>query len=267
MRQGFIRIGCVILAGAALTAASTQAPALMRRIDAFAVQQVEVTGIRFMTPEAVVTAAGVTVASNIFDDPAAWREAALRHPLVREAHIERRVPGTLRIVIQESRPVAFARTPELRAIDEEGWLLPADPAADGMDLPVLLVETRVTGDGRAADEETLRVVAFLGLAQRLEPGLLAWVSEAGVHGDGVRLILRSDTDADVLVPARPDGDRLRELHYTLADLAAPRLATVPAGTEAADSLARTAAPELARVRRIDGRYHDQIVVALHRGKN
>ncbi|HSJ24368.1 MAG TPA: FtsQ-type POTRA domain-containing protein [Longimicrobiales bacterium] len=267
MRQGLVRIAVVLLTGVVLTAASAQAPTLMRRIDAFAVQRVEVTGVRHMSPEMVVEAAGITVASSIFDDPTQWRDAVLRHPLVRDVSIERSVPGTLRIAIDETRPVGFARTPELHAIDEQGRLLPADPAAEGMDLPVLLVETRVTGDGHAADEETLRIAAFLGMVRQFEPGLLGWVSEIGVHDSEIRLVLRSNTDADVLVPARPTAERLRELHYTLSDLAAPRFAAASAGDEAADSVARTAAPELARVRRIDGRFHDQIVVALHRGKN
>jgi hypothetical protein len=267
MKQGMLRVAIVLILSAAALAGSLQAPKLLRRLDAFAVQQVEVLGVRHLTAQAAVEAAGITAASNIFDDEAAWIEALLRHPLVLDADIERRLPGTVRLSIREAAPVALARTPELRAIDQRGLVLPVDPAADGLDLPVLRVASRISAEGRAADVQTRRIAAFLGDVARHEPGLLGWISEADVHGTAVRLVLRSGADADVLVPAEPTPERLRELHLTLADLATPRFtaAAAPGGDTTAN--ARSAAPELSRVKRIDGRYQDQIVVALHRGKN
>jgi hypothetical protein len=265
MRPALLRIVMVLAGTVVLVTGAVVAPLGLRRVTAFSVQRVEIEGMRYLDGPAAVAASGITARSNIFDDPTPWSEALLRHPLIRAVTITRRLPGTIRLEITESRPVAFARTPELRAIDERGFILPADPAAQGMDLPVIAWETRVSGIGRAADRQTLQVVGFLGTIKRLEPGLLGWISEVGPHGSAVRLILRNAADAEVLLPGQPDADRLRELHLTLNDLAAPRFAVVT-DTASADA-SRTAEPELSRVKRIDGRYHDQIVVALHRGKN
>jgi hypothetical protein len=265
MRGGMLRIAGVLVLAAAAVAGALNAELLLRRLDAFSVQQVEVEGVRLLAAEAAVAAAGITAASNLCDDEALWLESVLRHPLVRHAEIERRLPGTVRLIVREARPVAFARTPELRAVDEHGRVLPVDPAMEGLDLPVLLMLSRVSAEGRAADEATRRAAVFLGTALRHEPGLLGWISEVGVPADGIRLVLRSGADAEVLVPAEPAPERLRELHLTLAELATPRFAALPADSSAA--AARSTAPELSRVKRIDGRYQDQIVVALHRGKN
>jgi hypothetical protein len=265
MTPALLRIVLVLAGATVLVGSSVFAPLGLRRIDAFSVQRVEVAGVRYLDGATAVAAAGITARSNIFDDPTLWTAALIRHPLVREVTVTRRLPGTVRLEITESQPVAFARTPELRAIDERGYMLPVDPAAQGMDLPVIAWETRVSGIGRAADRQTLRLVEFLGRVNRLEPGLLGWISEIGPHGDAVRLVLRNAADAEVLLPEEPNGDRLRELHLTLNDLAAPRFAAVP--DTASASMSRSAEPELSRVRRIDGRFHDQIVVALHRGKN
>jgi hypothetical protein len=265
MRSAVLRIALVVVCATALILGAVFAPLALRRIDAFSVQRVEIDGVRYLDGEAAVAASGITADSNVFDDPTAWRDALLRHPLVTEVRVTRQAPNTVRLHITESRPVAFARTPELRPIDERGYVLPADPAADGMDLPVIASYTRVSAAGRAADAQTLRLVAFLGTVNRLEPGLVGWISEIGPHGDAVRLVLRNAADAEVLVPAEPDADRLRELHFTLADLAMPRYAASADTTDA--TTVRSAEPELSRVMRIDGRYHDQIVVALHRGKN
>jgi hypothetical protein len=90
---------------------------------------------------------------------------------------------------------------------------------------------------------------------RTEPGLIGWISEVDVHANAIRLVLRSGRDTEVLVAALPGAARLSELHLTLADLATPRAA-------ANDTAATAPSTELSRVRRIDVRFHDQIVVAL-----
>jgi cell division septal protein FtsQ len=257
VKTALIRIGIVLSAAVVLVISAAFTPLALRRFDGFRVQRLEVVGARYLTPEAAATASGITAAANIFDDPTPWIEGLLAHPLVIEASVERQLPGTVRLRIVESKPVALARTPELRAIDERGRVLPADPAAEGMDLPVLSVLTRVSASGHAADSATTRIAAFLGAVYRSEPALLGWISEIGAQRDAIRIVLRNAHDAEVLLPFDPTPARLRELQLTLSELSAPRLT--------ADT-ARVAPPELARVRRIDGRFTDQIVVALHAGK-
>jgi hypothetical protein len=271
MKRALIRIGLVLAVSTSLVITAAFAPLALRRFDGFRVQRVEVVGARYLTPEAAAAASGITTAASIFDDPTPWIDALLAHPLVVEAAVERRLPGTLRLHIIEAKPVALARTPELRAIDERGRVLPADPAAEGMDLPVLSVLTRVSATGHAADSATVRIAAFLGTVHRSEPSLLDWVSEVGVQRDAIRLVLRNASSAEVLLPAEPTPARLRELQLTLAELATPRLAVEARSSGSAmqtaqDTTARMAPPELARVSRIDGRFTDQIVVALHAGK-
>jgi cell division protein FtsQ len=263
MKAQLLRIGIVIACAALLVTCAAFAPWLLRRWSAFDVMRVEVEGARHLSAATAVAASGIRRTSSVFDDPAPWREALLTHPLVADAYIERRLPNTIVLRITETTPVAFARTPELRAIDARGRVLPANPAADDMDLPVLTHRTRVSATGIAEDEATLRAAVFLDDVRRHEPGLLSWISEIGAAGDAVRLVLRNATDAEVLVPAKPAPERLRELLLTLGDLS---LVPVVAVSDSAPQNAATPT-YLSRVRRIDVRFHDQIVVALHRGKN
>jgi hypothetical protein len=262
MRRPLLRIGIVAAVALVLTVTAVFAPIALRRIAAFGVRRVEVVGARYLTPAAAVLAAGITSDANLFDDPAPWLDALRAHPLVAAVTIERRVPGTLVLHIDETVPVAFARTPELRPIGANGRILPADPGDDDMDLPVLTVRTRISGQGRAVDRETLEIVRFLVTTAEAEPGLIGWVSEVGMLGDAIRLVLRNATDAEVLVTARPTAERLRELHLTLGELA-----TAPLVHSADSTSVRALEADLSRVRRIDVRFHDQIVVALHKGKS
>jgi hypothetical protein len=262
MRSALLRTGLVLACALTLIAAAAFAPIALRRIDGFRVQRVELVGAHHFTPAAAVAAAGLSPAANLFDDPNPWIESLRMHPLVADVRITRRLPSTLVMHVEEATAVAFARTPELRAIGSNGRILPADPAQSDMDLPVLTVRTRISAQGRAVDPETLALVRFIAFVTQHEPGLIGWISEAGMHGDAVRLVLRSATDAEVLVPAEPTAGRLRELHLTLAELATPQL------VHSADSAAvRAGDSELSRVKTIDVRFHDQIVVSLHRGKS
>jgi len=260
MKTALIRIGIVFGACTGLVLLTMFAPVLLRRIDALNVARVQVVGAHFMSADDVVMASGITRTSSVFDDAAPWIAKLRKHPLVADVTIERQVPSTMVIRITEVLPIAFARTPELRAIDENGRVLPANPALADMDLPVLSVMTRLNADGTAADAETRKIAAFIAKVTREEPGLLDWISEVGVHGDAVKLVLRTSADADVLVTADPTLQRLRELHMTLISLSAPRVVTAEG-----DSVARDVGPELSHVKRIDGRFREQIVVALDGG--
>jgi cell division septal protein FtsQ len=262
MRTALMRGAVVLACAAVLVVTAAFAPIALRGVGGFRVQRVEVYGVRYLTARAAVEAAGIAGTANVFDDPAPWLERLRTHALVADVRISRRLPGTLVLHIEEALPVAFARTPELRAIGSHGRILPLDPADEGLNLPVLTVRTRVSGLGRAVDPETRNVLRFLADVRRVEPGLLDWISEIGSDGDAVRLVLRSAADAEVFVPVAPTTDRLRRLSSTLAELATPRVISSPDG-----AAAHAADAELARVRTIDVRFHDQVVVSWRKGKS
>src|SRR5690606_15562586 len=109
MNRAALRWLGVAAAAAALSALVAQSPRLLRRLEYFAVDQVEVTGTRYLAPEAALSISGIAAPANVFDDPEPWRQALLAHPLVADARIERRLPGTIILRITETEPVALAR--------------------------------------------------------------------------------------------------------------------------------------------------------------
>ncbi|MGQ0562749.1 MAG: cell division protein FtsQ/DivIB [Gemmatimonadota bacterium] len=228
-----------------LTGAAAGAPRLLRRWDAFGVERVEVHGTHYLAAYDALVQSGITRTSNVFDDFEPWRARLLEHPLVLDAAIERRLPGTIRITITESEPVALARTPELTAVDARGRALPIDPVLAGLDVPLLATQARPNAAGVFADARTRQVIGVLAMLQRRDARLFSWVSEAAAMKDGVRLALRSPAGAEALVSSSAGALRLNQLQTALADLAARA--------------------ELSRLERIDARFHDQVVVALKNG--
>jgi hypothetical protein len=93
---------------------------------------------------------------------------------VRSADLNRRLPGTLEIVVEEAVPVALAPGGAgLALLDSSGQVLPFDPAVSAPDLPI----------AASADRSVARVLATVRAS---EPGLFDRVEAAWrVRGDVV----------------------------------------------------------------------------------
>ncbi len=243
-RRAVLGSVAVALGGAAIAAAFSQTPRLLRRLDTFRVTRVEVRGARYMIPRDALRASGVQASANVFDDLEPVRQRLLRSPLVADAEVSRRLPGTLVLTIRETEPVALVRDSVLRPIDARGVLLPIDPARVPLDLPILGIGVPAGSAGRLRAPAALALLATLDRIRRFEPDFAARISEAGPGpGGSVEVRFRDPADASALLPADPDPIRLHELVSTLGDL--------------------EARAELTRLRRIDGRFREQVVVSLN----
>ena len=234
----------VLGAGALLfTSAAASAPSVLRRFDSFAVRHVEIRGTHYMPAYDALLQSGITRKSSVFDDFEPWRKRLLRHPMILDARIESKLPGTIEVAITETQPIALARTPDLTAVDARAKALPIDPARADLDVPVLTMQSHPDANGEFADAATRATVHVLAAVQRRDERFYSWISQAGPIGsDGVRLELRNPIGAEVLLPANTSGMNLNELQVALADLAARG--------------------ELSQLKRIDARFHDQVVVSL-----
>lgn len=227
----------VVLAGA------WASPIALRQMDSFVVEQVEVHGTRYLAPEAVLEASGIAVGSSLWDDAASWQAALERHPMIRSARIDRRLPSTLRITVTETEPVALVRTPALEAVDGRGRLLPIAPEAVGLDLPIVAGAVSIGGDGLIEHAATREALAAFERLRAAEPDLAAAVSEIGVARGELRLLLRVRQPAVARVDFDAGATQLRQVRLALEDLADRG--------------------ELERLRVLDGRFREQVVVELY----
>jgi hypothetical protein len=263
----WLRIAIPVGTLALLLGAAAAAPSGLRRMDSFRVRRVEVRGTHYLPPHEALSATGITLASSVFDDFAPWRDSLERHPLVKNAVVERQLPGTIRIFIEESAPIALAqgegkgkgegdadagrRAGELVPINAAGEILPIDPSLIDLDLPIIAVPASASPASASATaspspqpspsplQTVLRVLTAIQVA---EPAMYGWISDAEQAGNAVRIHLRSPARAVALIPNDPEPAQLRKLRLTLADLAARQ--------------------DITRLIRIDARYHDQVVVTL-----
>jgi hypothetical protein len=252
-----LRWAGVAAAGAAIVTAAALAPGLLRRAEMFRVLDVEVLGTYLLPAASAVQASGIADTSSVFDDSGVWRDALRGHPLVADARISRRLPGTIVLHIKEPEPLALVRTPALRPVDGTGRVLPVPPGTAELDLPVVAGDAAPDADGFVKDEAVLGVLDVLLRVRTAQPSLWPWISEAQpARGGDVRLTLRWPDDAELWLPAAPDAQRLEEVGLVLAELGSTR-----SGPDTTDA---TMPAELGRLARIDARFHEQIVVTLGR---
>jgi hypothetical protein len=234
-----------------LTLLAAVAPLGFRHMDAFRVRRVEVLGTRYMPAESALAATGITDSSSVFEDLAGWTQALRDERMVADARLLRRLPGTLRIEVIESEPVALIRTPELRPVDARGRVLPVSLAGMNLDAPIIAHTVKLADDS-VADDATQQLIAALLRIRSHDAALAHDVSEIGhAAGGGLRLRLRRPGGAELLLPALPEARTLREVRMALEHLHSETL-----------QAAGTTVTALHRLARMEARYPDELFVML-----
>ncbi len=119
---------------------------LLRKLSFFSIKRVELVGAHYLSPAVMARALAVPKGASIFDGTGALERRAALVGGVLEAHISRRLPGTIRVTVREAEPVALAeRAGRLVLLDQAGRELPFDPTHPAEDLPLAEPDSAVAG--------------------------------------------------------------------------------------------------------------------------
>lgn len=223
-------------------AAWLHGPELLREVDAFEVRSVEISGTRLLAPHEVLAASGIRQGQSLWDDRDTWERALRAHGGIASAHVSRRPPSTLRIRVEEKRPIAYVEAGALRLATAEGEILPVDPSSRPVDLPII----RADWSDSAGVAVARRLLAAAGRLERQDPGLLAEISEIRATRRGGPGAVLVHPMGELVIPDSADAARIAELRAVLSHLRARGM-----GADHSDP---------ASPLRVDLRYDDQIVV-------
>lgn len=182
---------------------------LLAQLSFFHVRSVEFRGVvRAPVPELLARLA-VDTLQSVWQPLPPLGARMMAHPLVADAQIQRSLPGTLVVRVQERIPVALVPgSSGVQPVDGDGRPLPLDPVRTPLDLPL------------AMDADTA-VLRLLDALRRDAPALYARVTVATRPAAGeVRLALGT-----VRVRVRPEVTvaRLQDILRVEADLARSRV--------------------------------------------
>ncbi len=180
---------------AAVLAAWVFGPRLLRHVGFFRVRQIELVGVRYLAPDAVIGALHLGPSASVFDDLDPLAERLQGLPGIAAARIVRRFPGALKLIVREDEAVALvpgvAGGP-LTVVDGAGRPMPFDPSLGAPDLPV----------AESADTD---LVSVLALVQSVDPALFASISSARADRHAVtlqlsgrRLLVQRDVGPEVI---------------------------------------------------------------------
>ena len=107
--------------------------------ESFAVTAIHIDGNERLDEAALIETAGVRMGENVFEDPPHEVERRLRdHPWIASARVERRLPGTFRIEIEERHAAAcLMLDDELYLVGDDATLFKSHQLGDPIDLPVV----------------------------------------------------------------------------------------------------------------------------------
>ena len=186
------RVGGVLLGATALWLLG---PHLLRHVGFFRVRQIELVGVRYLAPGAVIGGLRLATGASVFDATGPLTERLRALPGVADARVVRRFPGALKVILREVEPVALvpgSGGAPLSVVDGSGRPLPYDPSRVAVDLPV----------AASADSGLCGVLA---LAQSVDPTFFETITAARLtRGDVVmqlgprRLLLERDAGPEVI---------------------------------------------------------------------
>ena len=225
-RRRIVRIVLAVVVLALLVSLPWILPRALSSLAFFRVRKVEIRGATYIPPAEVLRRLRLDSTASVFDDREPLLARLRAHPQVSDVEIDRRLPATLIVRVEENMPVALIPvTKGFVVVDGQGRQLPIDPSATALDLPILA----------ARDTTLARLLAQLRAS---DPSLFAKVSE--IRREGRNELLVRLADARVRALADVSADRLADITPVEADLARRHL----------------------RVAELDLRYRDQVIARL-----
>jgi cell division protein FtsQ len=222
-------------------------------MEFFHLRSVTVEGTRYLSPDTVVARLQLDTMRSVWDDTGPLVERLKLMSQVSDAHISRKLPGTLLVSIKENVPVALAPSRRgLEAVDSTGLVLPIDPSREDVDLPV-------------AVQRDKKILSLLGGARAGNPVLYQRISEVSRTGkDEIVLQLTVPRGLSTPVTAVEPGDSIASERSFQSPTLRVRAMLGVSVSRLADIF--PVESDLARrrvnVAELDLRYRDQVIARL-----
>ena len=181
---GRVLAGLVLVVGLAFGVAYS-ARKYVKTTPRFAVNEVIVLGQKHRSVDEIVALSGVTKGRNVFSvDLDAARAQILQDPWVKEARLERRLPGTVTISIEERKAAGLVAAGDTYLVTAEGELFKKLEPGDPTDLPIVtgITVQLLTEDKKGAEAAVKRGLELAAEYERTSLAKRSPLQEVHVSG-------------------------------------------------------------------------------------
>lgn len=158
----------------------------------FYIQQFEIHGERYLTHRDLIALSKLNVGDKLFDQNLRQIEENIhRSPYIKHVKVERRIPSTVLIIVEEEIPIAYLQTQNTKLISENGVILPRAIDYDYPDLPVInFSDYEATQDGmKISQAEIQKMIDVLIEIKRVSVDLSSIISEIKTIDGQVKILL------------------------------------------------------------------------------
>jgi cell division septal protein FtsQ len=195
-----------LLVAVGLVLAVLATPLMLRYVSFFRVRQIELVGLHYHSPDWLLEALEIAPDQNLFMGKGRIERRALELPSVMGIKVERKLPGTLMIVVAELQPVAFLTTATgLAVLDAYANHMGYDPAVAGFDLPFV-------------EQPDSVLLLALASVRSVDPTLFELVDAASRRSDGT--IILELGQKQILLSGIPTASQVETLRAVRSHIAA-----------------------------------------------
>lgn len=217
---GRILFGVMLVVGLSGTVAYS-ARKYVRGTPRFAVSEIVVTGTKHRQPDEVIALSGVAKGRNVFSiDLDGARAQLMADPWIKEARLERRLPGTVTIAIEERKPAGIVAAGDTYLVTADGEIWKRLEPGDPTDLPIVtgLSVQMITEDRKGAEATVRRALELGAEYDRTSLSKRSPLQEVHVSGNGATSLVVGKSALTLDLGEAPFRRKLEQASRVVAEL-------------------------------------------------
>lgn len=179
------------------------------------VQKVAVEGNRVVATNEILQLAHVSPGMKLYDlDLTVIQRDVASHHFLRSAVVERDLPSTIRITVEERRPLALLRHNEILYVDRDGVVLPHQVSRELFDLPIITglpASPRPRVGTTLTNQDLREALSILIAAEVIGKELYHLISEVQLRNGGDLVLYTAEGGIPVLYGRGNAAEKLMRL--------------------------------------------------------
>jgi cell division protein FtsQ len=213
-------VGLVLVVGLAGGVAFS-ARKYVKNTPRFAISEIVVVGAKHRHEDEIVALSGLLKGKNVFStDLDAARTQLLGDPWVKDARLERRLPGTVTITVEERKAAGIVAAGDTYLVSPEGEIWKRLEPGDPTDLPIVtgVSVQMITEDRKGAEAQVRRALELGAEYERTQLAKRSPLQEIHVTGTGASSLVVGKSGITLALGDAPFRRKLDQAARVVAEL-------------------------------------------------